>query len=131
MTFWQIASFNDEARQIREKIKKTQTINKQNERVFKTQQEYLVLLSNQYRMVCDKLGVAPSMNFTRAEELTNIITTKQKEAKAKMDEIASFKTTVASQRKMEKSKSTKESKELKNAKDTKPLEVLLVFITST
>ena len=104
-------------------------MNRQNEQIFKSQQEYLVALSNQYRIVCDKLGVAPSMNFTRAEELTNIISTKQKEAKQKQDEIASFKTTVASQqRKTEKVKSLRESKE-KESKDTKPLEVLFVSET--
>lgn len=121
-----INAFNDEARQIREKIKKTQKVNRQNEQIFKSQQEYLVALSNQYRIVCDKLGVAPSLNFTRAEELTNIISSKQKEAKAKMDEINSFKTTAASQqKKTDRNRSLRESKE-KDPKDTKPVEVLFL-----
>jgi len=66
-------------------------------------------------MICDKLGIAPSLNFTRAEELSNIITKKQKEAKDIQDELASFKTTIASQNnaklKAEKGKSSKDFKE--------------------
>jgi len=118
-----IHAYGEESKQLREKIKKTLGVIRGNEKIFQQQQEYLVSLSNQYRMICDKLGLPPSMNFTRAEELSNIMTKKQKDAKDRQDEISSFKTTAAAQQqssksKLEKDKSPKEAKESKNLEPT-------------
>lgn len=100
---------NDEARELREKTRKMLHVNRNNEKIFKQQQEYLVALSNQYRIICDKLGVAPSMNFTKAEELNNIITKTKQERQA---ETAPYKRGLYPSRgKGERSKSVKESRE--------------------
>jgi len=116
-----INAFNEEAKQLREKIKKITGVTRGNEKIFQQQQDFLVSLSNQYRMVCEKLGIAPSMNFTRAEELSNIISKKQKEAQDRHNEIASFKTTALAQQQSSKSKLEK-SKSLKDDKEKKTLE---------
>ena len=52
--------------------------NRLNDKTFIKQQEYLVCLNNQYRILCDKLGIAPSMNFTRADELNQIVGKRKK-----------------------------------------------------
>ena len=99
---------NDEARELREKTRKMLYVNRNNEKIFKQQQEYLVSLSNQYRIICDKLGVAPSMNFTKAEELNSIIT----KSKERQTETAPYRRGLYPSRgKGERSKSVKESTE--------------------
>jgi len=90
--------------------------NRLNDKTFLRQQEYLVALNNQYRIICDKLGIAPTMNFTRAEDLNNIITKKAKEAKEKKAESAYIKRLINEQDKYAKqkngrSKSVRETKE--------------------
>jgi len=69
-----LGEIQEEARSIRQKIKNMTETNRLNDKTFIRQQEYLVCLNNQYRILCDKLGIAPSMNFTRADELNQIIT---------------------------------------------------------
>lgn len=109
-----IQNLNEEARDLREKTRKMLHVNRNNEKIFKQQQEYLVALSNQYRIICDKLGVAPSMNFTKAEELNNIIT-RGKER----HETAPYKRGLYPARgKGERSKSVKESREFTKIEPT-------------
>lgn len=97
------------------KTRKMIHTNRNNEKVFKQQQEYLVSLSNQYRIICDKLGVAPSMNFTKAEELNSIIT----KTKERQSETAPYKRGLYPARgKGERSKSVKESREFSKLEPT-------------
>lgn len=72
-----MGELQEEAKAIRQKIKHMIETNRLNDKTFVRQQEYLVCLNNQYRILCDKLGVAPSMNFTRQEELNQIIIKKK------------------------------------------------------
>jgi len=69
-----LGELQEEARSIRQKIKNMTETNRLNDKTFIRQQEYLVCLNNQYRILCEKLGIAPSMNFTRADELNQIVT---------------------------------------------------------
>lgn len=50
-----------------------QAINRHNEHSFKKQQEHVVTMTRQYRLVCEKLGISASLNFSRAEELDKIL----------------------------------------------------------
>jgi len=72
-----LGELQEEAKAIRQKIKHMVETNRLNDKTFVRQQEYLVALNNQYRILCDKLGVAPSMNFTRQDELNQIILKKK------------------------------------------------------
>ena len=72
-----MGELQEEAKAIRQKIKHMVETNRLNDKTFVRQQEYLVALNNQYRILCEKLGVAPSMNFTRSEELNQIISKKK------------------------------------------------------
>ncbi len=72
-----MGELQEEAKAIRQKIKHMVETNRLNDKTFVRQQEYLVALNNQYRILCDKLGVAPSMNFTRQDELNQIILKKK------------------------------------------------------
>ena len=48
-------------------------VNRHNENNFRKQQEHLVDLTIQYRLVCEKLGVSPSTTFRTMEELNRMI----------------------------------------------------------
>lgn len=83
-----INTYLEENRCLREKINNMQAINRHNEHSFKKQQEHVVTMTRQYRLVCEKLGISPSLNFSRAEELDKIITTKKKTSSRAPEEIA-------------------------------------------
>ena len=48
-------------------------VNRHNENNFRKQQEHLVDLTIQYRLVCDKLGVPPNVTFRTVEDLNRIM----------------------------------------------------------
>lgn len=62
-----------------------QAINKHNEISFKKQQEHIESLTRQYRLVCEKLGISPSLIFNKAEELNKILKKNTKSSKNSED----------------------------------------------
>ena len=95
--------------------------NRLNDKTFQRQQEYLVALNNQYRIICDKLGIAPTMNFTRAEDLNNIITKKAKEAKEKKAESAFLKRLINENERYQIKQKNIRSKSVRDTKEPKGL----------
>ena len=63
--------YAEEVRGLKEKIKELQRHGKHEEKSFKKQQEYLVILEGIYREVCEKAGVSSSLNFTTAQEIND------------------------------------------------------------
>lgn len=61
--------YAEEVKGLKEKIREMQKHGKHEEKSFKKQQEYLVILEGKYREVCEKAGVSSSLNFTTAQEL--------------------------------------------------------------
>lgn len=60
--------YAEEVKGLKEKIRELQKQQKHDEKGSKKQQEYLVNLEQRYREICEKFGVSPSLNFSRAEE---------------------------------------------------------------
>jgi len=77
-----INTYLEENRCLREKINNMQGINRHNEHSFKKQQEHVVTLTRQYRLVCEKLGISASLNFSKAEELDKILAKKKVSSRA-------------------------------------------------
>ena len=61
--------YAEEVKGLKEKIRDMQKHDKHEEKSFKKQQEYLVILEGKYREVCEKAGVSASLNFTTAQEM--------------------------------------------------------------
>ena len=61
--------YAEEVKGLKEKIREMQKHEKHEEKSFKKQQEYLVILEGKYREVCEKAGVSASLNFTTAQEM--------------------------------------------------------------
>ena len=120
LKLFKISNYNDEAKQLREKIKTLQNANRLNEKTFKKQQEYLVALSNQYRIICDKLDISPSLNFTKSEELNQIITQKSKQT-----ELTAAKRTSTENAPAEKKGRGNRSKSVKEPKEFPHIEVII------
>lgn len=97
-------------------------VNRVNEKTFQKQQVYMVALTNQYRIICDKLGIAPSLNFTRAEELTNIMTKKAKEDAKKQAESALIKRLITEDKSLSKTKGPR-SKSVRDNRGMPKIEV--------
>lgn len=61
--------YAEEVKGLKEKIRELQKHGKHEEKSFKKQQEYLVILEGKFREVCEKAGVSSSLNFTTAQEM--------------------------------------------------------------
>ena len=51
-------------------------VNRHNEASFKKQQAHFVGITQRYRMLCDKLGISPTVLFNRVEELDQLLARK-------------------------------------------------------
>lgn len=60
--------YAEEVKGLKEKIRELQKNQQHEEKTAKKQQEYLVMLEQKYREVCEKAGVSASLNVSRAEE---------------------------------------------------------------
>lgn len=63
--------YAEEVKGLKEKIREMQKYEKHEEKSFKKQQEYLVILEGKYREVCEKAGVSASLNFTTSQEMND------------------------------------------------------------
>ena len=61
--------YAEEVKGLKDKIRNMQKHEKHEEKSFKKQQEYLVILEGKYREVCEKAGVSSSLNFSTAQEI--------------------------------------------------------------
>lgn len=63
--------YAEEVKALKDKIRDMQKHEKHEEKSFKKQQEYLVILEGKYREVCEKAGVSSSLNFTTAQDIND------------------------------------------------------------
>ena len=63
--------YAEEVKGLKDKIREMQKFEKHEEKSFKKQQEYLVILEGKYREVCEKAGVSASLNFTTSQEMND------------------------------------------------------------
>ena len=63
--------YAEEVKGLKDKIRDMQKFEKHEEKSFKKQQEYLVILEGKYREVCEKAGVSASLNFTTSTEMND------------------------------------------------------------
>ena len=54
-------------------MREVQEVSRVNEKNFKKQQEYLTNLNHQYALVCEKIGVSTSLNFSKPDELNEYL----------------------------------------------------------
>ena len=68
----------EEIRKLKDELRDQQKKENEIEKTQRKQQEYLTVLEQKYREGCKKLGVSPSLNFTRAAKYDEIINLKSK-----------------------------------------------------
>ena len=62
----------EENKAFRKRIKELQEADRRNEKNYKKQQEYVVVLEQRYRLLCANVGISASLNFSRITQQADI-----------------------------------------------------------